>query len=121
MQGLADAFPALGIVASVLGVIHTMGSITEPPEVLGHLIGGALVGTFFGIFVSYGFVAPIANSIGESFGADSRYLSCIRTGLIAHIQGYAPQVSIEFARKSLSSNVRPTFTQVEEMTQNIGK
>ena len=121
MQGLADAFPALGIVASVLGVIHTMGSITEPPEVLGHLIGGALVGTFFGIFVSNGFAAPIANSIGESIGADSRYLSCIRTGLIAHIQGYAPQVSIEFARKSLSSNVRPTFTQVEEMTQNIGK
>lgn len=121
MQGLADAFPALGIVAAVLGVIHTMGSITEPPEVLGHLIGGALVGTFFGIFVSYGFAAPIANSIGESFASDSRYLSCIRTGLIAHMQGYAPQVSVEFARKSLGSNVRPTFTQVEEMTQNIGE
>ena len=121
VQTTADALPALGIVAAVLGVIHTMGSITEPPEVLGHLIGGALVGTFFGIFVSYGFAAPIANSIGESFASDSRYLSCIRTGLIAHMQGYAPQVSVEFARKSLGSNVRPTFTQVEEMTQNIGE
>ncbi len=97
-----------------------MGSITEPPEVLGHLIGGALVGTFFGIFVSYGFAAPIANSIGTTFDADSHYLACIKTGIIAHMQGYAPQVSVEFVRKSLSSNVRPSFVEVEEMTQNIG-
>ena len=120
LQALADAFPALGIVAAVLGVIHTMGSITEPPEVLGHLIGGALVGTFFGIFVSYGFAAPIANSIGTIFDADSHYLACIKTGIIAHMQGYAPQVSVEFVRKTLSSNVRPSFVEVEEMTQNIG-
>ncbi len=112
---MADAFPALGIVAAVLGVIHTMGSITEPPEVLGHLIGGALVGTFFGILVSYGLVAPISKSVEQSFDADSHYLLCIKTGIIAHMQGYAPQVSIEFARKILNSNNRPTFAEVEEM------
>jgi len=115
LQGLADATPALGIVAAVLGVIHTMGSITEPPEVLGHLIGGALVGTFAGILIAYGFLAPIAQSVGTSFDADSKYLTCIKAGLIAHMQGYAPQVSVEFARKSLSGGVRPTFAEVEEM------
>jgi chemotaxis protein MotA len=119
IQGLADATPALGIVAAVLGVIHTMGSITEPPEVLGHLIGGALVGTFAGILIAYGFMAPIAQSVGASFEADSKYLSCIKAGLIAHMQGYAPQVSIEFSRKSLPGGVRPTFMEVEEMIGNL--
>lgn len=115
IQGLADATPALGIVAAVLGVIHTMGSITEPPEVLGHLIGAALVGTFSGILIAYGFLAPIAQSVGASFNADAKYLSCIKAALIAHMQGYAPQVSVEFARKSLPHGVRPTFAEVEEM------
>ncbi len=115
IQGLADATPALGIVAAVLGVIVTMGSITEPPEVLGNLIGAALVGTFSGILIAYGFMAPIAQSVGASFEADSKYLTCIKAGLIAHMQGYAPQVSIEFARKSLPGGVRPSFAEVEEM------
>lgn len=119
LGALADAFPALGIVAAVLGVIKTMGAITEPPEILGHLIGGALVGTFFGIFLSYGFAAPIARSVGQSFDSDSHYLGCIKTGLIAHMQGYAPQVSLEFARKSLTSDMRPSFVEVEEMLQHI--
>ena len=120
MQTFADAAPALGIVAAVLGVIHTMGSITEPPEVLGHLIGGALVGTFSGILVSYGFLAPMASTLGQSFAADSQYLTCIRAGIVAHVQGYAPQVSVEFARKTLGSGVRPGFAEVEEMLQNVG-
>ncbi|NQU57643.1 MAG: flagellar motor stator protein MotA [Rhodospirillales bacterium] len=119
LQGLADATPALGIVAAVLGVIHTMGSITEPPEVLGHLIGGALVGTFAGILIAYGFLAPIAQSVGASFEADSKYMGCIKAGIIAHMQGYAPQVSVEFVRKSLPSGVRPTFMEVEEMIGNL--
>jgi len=119
IQTLADAFPALGIVAAVLGVIHTMGSITEPPEVLGHLIGGALVGTFSGILVSYGVAAPIASSVGASHASDSHYLTCIKAGIIAHMQGYAPQVSVEFARKTLGSDVRPTFAEVEEMLSNL--
>lgn len=119
LHSMADGLPALGIVAAVLGVIHTMGSITEPPEVLGHLIGGALVGTFFGILMSYGLVGPVASSVEQSFNADSSYLGCIKTGIIAHMQGYAPQVSIEFARKTLNSNVRPTFSEVEEMVENL--
>ncbi len=119
IQLMADAMPALGIVAAVLGVIHTMGSITEPPDVLGHLIGGALVGTFSGVLISYGFAAPIASSLQSTFDSDGRYLECIKVGIIAHMQGYAPQVSIEFARKILNSNVRPTFLEVEEMVQNL--
>ena len=120
MQTFADAAPALGIVAAVLGVIHTMGSITEPPEVLGHLIGGALVGTFAGILMSYGFLAPMASSVVQSHALDSRYLMCIRAGIIAHVQGYAPQVSVEFSRKTLNSHVRPSFAEVEDMLQNVG-
>ena len=119
LQTLADAFPALGIVAAVLGIIHTMGSITEPPEVLGELIGGALVGTFAGIFISYGIAAPVATSVEQSFDADAKYLGCIRAAIVAHMQGYAPQVSIEFARKTLNSNFRPTFMEVEEMVTNL--
>jgi chemotaxis protein MotA len=116
---LGDAFPALGIVAAVLGVIHVMGSITEPPEVLGHLIGGALVGTFFGILMSYGLVGPMGTSLENTFNADAKYMECIKVGIIAHMQGYAPQVSVEFARKVLNSSVRPTFAEVEEQIQNI--
>ena len=119
LHTMADGLPALGIVAAVLGVIHTMGSITEPPEVLGQLIGGALVGTFFGILMSYGLVGPVASSVEQSFNADSSYLGCIKTGIIAHMQGYAPQVSIEFARKTLNSNVRPTISEVEEMVEKL--
>ncbi len=96
-----------------------MGSITEPPEVLGHLIGGALVGTFSGILMSYGLVSPMGKSLEQTFNADAQYLHCIKVGLIAHMQGYAPQVSVEFSRKILGSNVRPTFQEVEEMVQNL--
>jgi chemotaxis protein MotA len=114
VQNMADALPALGIVAAVLGVIKTMGSITEPPEVLGKLIGGALVGTFLGVFVSYGFVGPMAVSLKTTFDSDHKYLQCIKAGLLAHLHGYAPQVSVEFARKTLQSHVRPTFYEVED-------
>lgn len=114
IQTMADGMPALGIVAAVLGVIHTMGSITEPPEVLGELIGAALVGTFFGVLVSYGFVAPLASAIGMVDAADSKYYQCIKAGLLAHMQGYPPAVSIEFARKVLLSTERPNFYEVEQ-------
>jgi chemotaxis protein MotA len=118
-QGAADGLPALGIVAAVLGVIKTMGAITEPPEVLGHLIGGALVGTFLGVFLAYGFVAPIASSIKNTYEAEQKFLQCIRAGLLAHLQGYAPAVSVEFARKALLSDVRPTFYEVEEAVEAL--
>ena len=116
---LGDSFPALGIVAAVLGVIHTMGSITEPPEVLGHLIGGALVGTFIGILISYGFVSPLGHAMGAVFATEAKYLGCIKAGIIAHMQGYAPQVSIEFSRKTLQSQDRPTFIETENMIENL--
>ena len=113
-QTMGDGFPALGIVAAVLGVIKTMSSITEPPEVLGKLIGGALVGTFLGIFLAYGFVSPLAVAMSNVFAADAKYLGCIRAGLLAHVSGYAPAVSVEFARKALLSKDRPSFFEVEE-------
>jgi chemotaxis protein MotA len=114
LQTMADGMPALGIVAAVLGVIHTMGSITEPPEVLGHLIGGALVGTFLGVLLSYGFIAPMAGALKARYDAEVKYFLCIKAGLLAYLQGYAPAVAVEFARKALLSNVRPTFYEVEE-------
>ena len=114
IQTMSDAMPALGIVAAVLGVIHTMGSITEPPEVLGKLIGGALVGTFMGVLISYGFVGPIANSLKNVYDAETKYYQCIKVGLLAYLNGYAPAVAVEFARKTLFSTVRPTFYEVEE-------
>jgi chemotaxis protein MotA len=111
---LGEALPAFGIVAAVLGVIVTMGSISEPPEVLGYLIGAALVGTFFGILIAYGLVAPMGTNIQQYFDADAKYYDCMKTGLLAHLQGYAPAVSVEFARKTLYSHERPSFTEVEE-------
>lgn len=119
LSTVADGLPALGIVAAVLGVIHTMGSITEPPEILGHLIGGALVGTFSGVLASYGVAAPIAHSLEKTFAAESRYFECIKAAIVAHMQGYAPQISIEFARKSIPSHLRPTFGEVEETLAGV--
>jgi len=117
--GMGDAKPALGIVAAVFGIIVTMGSITEPPEILGGLIGAALVGTFAGIFLSYGFISPMGNALANSYGADASNLSCMKTAIIGHMQGYAPQISVEFARKSLPAEFRPTFAEVEEMIGNL--
>jgi chemotaxis protein MotA len=119
MDDVGQALPALGIVAAVLGVIVTMNSITEPPEILGGLIAAALVGTFAGILLSYGFVGPMAKSVAMAHAEDADYLNCIRAGLMGHMQGYAPQISIEFARKSLSSTVRPSFAEVEEMVSEL--
>lgn len=119
MQLIADGTPALGIVAAVLGVIKTMGSITEPPEVLGGLIAGALVGTFFGVFVAYGFFGPMTQSLKSSYQTESKYFLSLRAGLLAHISGQPPVMAVEFARKALMSDVRPTFNEVEEATANL--
>lgn len=116
---MADGMPALGIVAAVLGVINTMGSITEPPEVLGKLIGAALVGTFSGVLLSYGFFAPYGRAMEAVFENETLYLNCMKAGLLAHMQGYAPQVSIEFARKILPDHLRPTFQELEETVTNL--
>lgn len=119
IQNIADAMPAIGIVAAVLGVVHTMGAINEPPEVLGQLIGGALVGTFMGVWSAYGFIAPVGSSVKQTLEAESRYLQCLKLGMLAYLQGLAPSIAIEYARKSLLSHVRPSFTEVEEATQAL--
>lgn len=115
----AEAMPALGIVAAVLGVIITMGSISEPPEILGGLIGAALVGTFLGVWMSYGFFGPMANYVNEAFAFEYKYLRTIRVGLLAHLQGHAPAVSVEFARNSIEEGQKPAFADIEEACANV--
>ncbi len=110
---MADGMPALGIVAAVLGVIITMGSINEPPEILGKLIGAALVGTFLGVLLSYGFVGPIARYIGDVLEARVRYLECIKAGLVAYSKGLAPAIAVEYARTSIDVLYKPSFAEVE--------
>jgi chemotaxis protein MotA len=116
LQTMSDGMPALGIVAAVLGVIKTMGAISEPPEILGKLIGGALVGTFLGVWLSYGYIGPMASAIASRHATEAKYMACIKVGLIAHLHGYAPSISVEYARKALMSDVRPSFTELEEAT-----
>jgi chemotaxis protein MotA len=116
---MGDAMPALGIVAAVLGVITTMGSITEPPAVLGSLIGAALVGTFSGVLLSYGFVSPIGKFLGAYYEDDIGYLKCIKVALLAHLHGNAPVVSVEFARASISGHERPSFSETDTAINNI--
>jgi len=116
---MSDAMPALGIVAAVLGVIHTMGSITQPPEILGGLIGGALCGTFMGVLLSYGFFAPIGQALSGIYKTETDYLGCIKACLLAHMMGYAPQVSIEFGRKTLDYDVRPSFLELEQVVSTV--
>jgi chemotaxis protein MotA len=113
VQTMADGIPALGIVAAVLGVIKTMSSISEPPEVLGGMIGGALVGTFLGVWLSYGMVAPIAGAMTHKAHTQIMYYKCIKVAIIAFLNGSAPQVAVEFARKFLPHDVQPTFQELE--------
>jgi chemotaxis protein MotA len=110
---LAGGLPAFGIVAAVLGVVNTMGSVGQPPAVLGGMIGSALVGTFLGIFLAYGMAEPLAGLLEQKLDEAGKELVCIKTTLLASMQGYAPQVAIEFGRKVLYSNVRPTFIELE--------
>lgn len=114
VTNMSDGMPAFGIVAAVLGVIVTMGSISEPPEVLGKLIGAALVGTFAGVLLAYGVFGPFGKNLEQWADADGKYYECIKAGILAHVQGYAPQISVEFARKTLVSHERPSFAELEE-------
>lgn len=114
VQGMADGIPALGIVAAVLGVIKTMGSITEPPEILGKMIGGALVGTFLGVWLAYGFIGPTSGALGARAQSEILYYRCMKICVIAFLNGAAPQVAVEFARKFLPHNVQPGFLELEE-------
>ena len=107
------ALPAFGIVAAVLGVIQTMGSVTEPPEVLGAKIGAALLGAFLGIFLGYAIFEPLAGTLEQKLDEDTKELQCIKTALLASMQGYPPMTAIEFGRKVLYSAERPSFVELE--------
>ncbi len=119
LAAMADGLPALGIVAAVLGVIKTMGSITEPPEVLGGMIGGALVGTFLGVFLAYGIVGPMANRLKEIVDEDGAFYKIIQSVLVAHLHGNAAQISVEIGRGNVPSPAQPSFLQLEEALNNI--
>jgi len=117
---VADGLPALGIVAAVLGVIHAMGALDQSPEVLGGLIGAALVGTFGGIFLSYGVMAPIASKIGIVRHKQLRLYTLVKQSLLAFMNGAMPQVAVEFGRKTIPSKERPTIDTVENETSMGG-
>lgn len=111
---VADALPGFGIVAAVLGIVITMNSLTEPPEVIGAHVASALVGTFLGILLAYGFVGPTANAMETRSHEDGKYFECIKVCILATLNGYSPQVAVEFGRKTLTSPVRPSFAELEE-------
>jgi chemotaxis protein MotA len=113
LQRLAGGLPAFGIVAAVLGVVNTMGSVGQPPAVLGGMIGSALVGTFLGILLSYAFAEPLAGLLEQKVEEGTKEYQCVKTTLLASMQGYAPQVAIEFGRKVLYADHRPSFNELE--------
>jgi chemotaxis protein MotA len=119
IQNLADALPALGIVAAVLGVIKTMGAITEPPAILGEMIGSALVGTFLGVFLAYGIVGPMGVRLKAVIDEDALFYHVIRDILVAHLHGNAAQVSVEIGRGSVPSEYQPSFQELETSLNNI--
>ena len=113
IQKVGDGLPAFGIVAAVLGVVKTMASVGAAPAVLGQMIAGALVGTFLGILLAYGFVSPLAALMEQKCDETAKELQCIKATLLASLQGYAPAVAVEFGRKVLYSTERPTFIELE--------
>lgn len=114
MQTMADGLPALGIVAAVLGVIKTMGSIDQPPEILGQMIGGALVGTFLGVFLSYGLVGPFAAKMQSVAEFEHSFYQLIRDVMVANFHNHAPDICVEVGRRNTPSGLRPSFGELEE-------
>ncbi|AXK40271.1 flagellar motor stator protein MotA [Crenobacter cavernae] len=114
VKGLAEGLPAFGIVAAVMGVVHTMESVGIPPSELGMLIAAALVGTFLGILLAYGFVGPLANILEHRLADSTRVFQTVKVTLLASLNGYAPQVAVEFGRKVLASHDRPSFKELED-------
>jgi chemotaxis protein MotA len=118
IQKTGDALPGLGIVAAVLGIIITMGSLDAGPEEIGHKIGAALVGTFLGVLLSYGMLGPIATNVEIQGNAVSRYMRCIKEGLIPAVRGASPIVAVEFARKAIFGGVRPSSDETDEAVKS---
>ena len=119
LQNLADALPALGIAAAVLGVIKTMGAITEPPEILGEMIGSALVGTFLGVFLAYGLVGPMGTRMKDVVEEEGAFYRIIQAVLVAHLHGNAAQISVEIGRGNVPTASQPSFLELEEALANI--
>jgi chemotaxis protein MotA len=117
LNRVGDALPAFGIVAAVLGVIITMGSIGGAAEEIGKKVAAALVGTFLGIFLAYGFVSPLATALETRIRAEHAYLAIIKTALLSFARGDAPMTSVEFARRNIEPHERPSFSELEEMTR----
>ncbi len=113
LSSVSDALPGLGIVAAVLGVVNTMGSLGGPPEAVGEKVAAALVGTFLGILLCYGVVSPLAASIEKNNDAESQYYQMLRAGLMAFAKGMAPMIAVEFARRAVPPEMRPTFHEME--------
>ncbi len=118
---VADALPGLGIVAAVLGIVITMGSLGGPPEELGHKVAAALVGTFLGVLTCYGFVSPLAGAMSVLDEAEAGYYRVLKSGLIAFIKGHPPIMAIEFARRSIPHRERPTFAEMEKACKGTRK
>ncbi len=114
ISALGDGMPAFGIVAAVMGVVHTMASVGIPPAELGILIANALVGTFLGILLAYGFVGPLGSLLTQKLEESSKMFQCVKVTLLASLNGYAPALAVEFGRKVLYSTERPTFSELEE-------
>lgn len=119
LQTMADGLPAIGIVVAVLGVVKTMASINEPPAILGAMIGGALVGTFLGVFMSYCIVGPIASRNIAIHNEEQQFYFMIRDILVAHLKGMAPQISMEMGRGLVPSHMQPSFLEMEEASSSI--
>jgi chemotaxis protein MotA len=117
---VSDAFPGLGIVAAVLGIVITMGALGGPPEEIGHHVAASLVGTFLGILLSYGFFGPIAGSMAHANAGQREYYNFLRVGLISFIRGSAPILAVEFARRSIPAHERPTFKEMEKACKGGG-
>lgn len=115
VTSVADSLPGLGIVAAVLGVVLTMGKMGEPPEVLGHSIGAALVGTFLGVLLCYGFVGPMGRHMEHIAREEIQYLTVFKVAILAFVQGAAPKVALEFGRRVIPKEAKPTFLEVEEL------
>jgi chemotaxis protein MotA len=119
LQTMADGLPALGIVAAVLGVIKTMGSIDQPPEVLGKLIGSALVGTFLGVFLAYGFVAPFATRVKSVIEEDQYFYLLIREVLVANLHDHSAPICVEVGRQNTPAHIRPNFSDMETALKSV--
>lgn len=119
LQAMADGMPALGIVAAVLGVIKTMGSIDQPPEILGAMIGGALVGTFMGVFIAYGFIGPMASRVKSVTEDDAHFYQLIREVLVANLYDHPTNICIEVGRQNTPHRMRPSFTDLEEALREL--